>query len=126
MGLLAHAEELSAFGLHVESFGPQSIAVQEVPELIAGGDIKALILDLADEIADNDQANGLTARLDYVCATIACHGSVRSGRRLCYEEMNALLRQMEETPHSGQCNHGRPTWMSVPLSEIDKWFMRGR
>lgn len=123
-GLLAHAEGLQAFGLYVESFGPGSISVQEVPALISNCDMKALINDLADEIVEMDETQELKARLDYVCATMACHGSVRSGRRLKGEEMNSLLRQMEATPHSGQCNHGRPTYIELKLKDIERLFGR--
>jgi len=87
-------------------------------------DVQALVRELADEIAEWDTAGGLAARLEYVAATMACHGSVRSGRVLRVEEMNALLRQMEATPGSGQCNHGRPTYVELKLSDIERLFGR--
>lgn len=123
-GLLEKAEELRDFGLYVEDFGPKAVAVQEVPALLARGDVGQLVRDLADEIADLDAATSLKARLDHVCATMACHGSVRSGRRLDGAEMNALLRDMEATPRSGQCNHGRPTYVELKLKDIERLFGR--
>lgn len=123
-GLLAHSEELQKFGLYIEGFGPRAISVQEVPALLIKGDIQGLIKDLADEIAELDATTELKSRLDYVCATMACHGSVRTGRRLLPEEMNALLREMEATPRSGQCNHGRPTYVELKLKDIERLFGR--
>lgn len=123
-GLLAHSEALQQFGLYLEGFGPQAVAVQEVPALLIKGDIQGLVRDLADEIAELDATTELKSRLDYVCATMACHGSVRTGRRLLPEEMNALLREMETTPRSGQCNHGRPTYVELKLKDIERLFGR--
>lgn len=123
-GLLAHSEALQKFGLYIEEFGPRAISVQEVPALLIKGDIQGLIRDLADEIAELDATTELKSRLDYVCATMACHGSVRTGRRLLPEEMNALLREMEATPRSGQCNHGRPTYVELKLKDIERLFGR--
>ncbi len=122
--LLDHAHELAKSGLMLDSFGEGAVAVREVPALIAGGDIAGLVRDLAAEVTEMEQALGLKERLDHVLATVACHGSVRSGRRLKPDEMNALLRQMEETPHSGQCNHGRPTYVELKLNDIEKLFGR--
>jgi DNA mismatch repair protein MutL len=123
-GLLAHSEALQQFGLYLEGFGPQAVAVQEVPALLIKGNIQALVRDLADEIAELDATTELKSRLDYVCATMACHGSVRTGRRLLPEEMNGLLREMETTPRSGQCNHGRPTYVELKLKDIERLFGR--
>jgi DNA mismatch repair protein MutL len=122
--LAAHAETLKRFGLAIERFGPGAIAVRETPAMLGEIDAVALIRDLADEIADNDTVDSLQARLDRIAATMACHGSVRSGRRLKPEEMNALLRQMEATPGSGTCNHGRPTYIELKLSDIERLFGR--
>jgi DNA mismatch repair protein MutL len=122
--LVAHAETLARFGLGIESFGPGAIAVRETPSMLGEIDAPQLIRDLADEIAEHDTSNGLKAILDHVAATMACHGSVRSGRRLKPDEMNALLRQMEETPGSGTCNHGRPTYIELKLSDIERLFGR--
>ena len=122
--LLAHAETLQKFGLKIEPFGPGAVAVRETPAMLGEVDVKGLIADLADEAADYDTTNGLKAMLDYVAATMACHGSVRSGRLLRAEEMNALLRQMEATPGSGTCNHGRPTYVELKLTDIERLFGR--
>jgi len=122
--LTAHAETLSRFGLGVERFGPGAVAVRETPAMLGETDVQQLIRDLADEIAEHDTSDGLKAMLDHVAATMACHGSVRSGRRLKPEEMNALLRQMEATPGSGTCNHGRPTYIELKLADIERLFGR--
>ncbi|ATU93861.1 DNA mismatch repair endonuclease MutL [Phyllobacterium zundukense] len=122
--LVAHAETLARFGLGIESFGPGAVAVRETPSMLGEIDTQQLIRDLADEIAEHDTSDGLKAILDHVAATMACHGSVRSGRRLKPDEMNALLRQMEETPGSGTCNHGRPTYIELKLSDIERLFGR--
>lgn len=120
----AHAETLERFGLSVERFGPGAVAVRETPSMLGEMDVQQLIRDLADEIAEHDTANGLKDMLNHVAATMACHGSVRSGRRMKGEEMNALLRQMEATPGSGTCNHGRPTYIELKLSDIERLFGR--
>jgi len=120
----ARAEELAALGLMIESFGPGAILVREVPALLGETDAAGLIRDIADDLAENGQALALKERLEEVCSTMACHGSVRAGRRLTAPEMNALLRQMEATPHSGQCNHGRPTYVELKLADIERLFGR--
>ena len=122
--LMVHAEALAQLGLAIERFGPGAIAVRETPAMLGEMDVPGLVRELADEIAEWDTAQGLSAKLDHVAATMACHGSVRSGRQLRVEEMNALLRQMEETPGSGQCNHGRPTYVELKLSDIERLFGR--
>ncbi|NTF86246.1 DNA mismatch repair endonuclease MutL [Agrobacterium rhizogenes] len=122
--LMVFADELGELGLAIERFGPGAIAVRETPAMLGEVDAQGLIRQLADEIAEWDTASGLAAKLEYVAATMACHGSVRSGRRLRPEEMNALLRQMEATPGSGQCNHGRPTYIELKLSDIERLFGR--
>ena len=122
--LLDREADLARLGLAIEAFGGAAILVREVPSLIAGADIKALIRDLAEEIEMLGTATALEERLHAICARIACHGSVRAGRRLTPEEMNALLREMEATPHAGQCNHGRPTFIELQLADIEKLFAR--
>lgn len=120
----ARASDLEALGLVVERFGPAAILVREVPALLGKSDVPGLVRDLADEIVHLGEAFSLSEKLHEVCATMACHGSVRAGRRLSVTEMNALLREMEETPNSGQCNHGRPTWLKLQPSDIEKLFGR--
>ena len=122
--LVLHAADFSRLGLGIERFGPGAIAVRETPAMLGEMDAAGLIRQLADELAEWDTASGLKNRLDYLAATMACHGSVRSGRRLRPEEMNALLRQMEATPGSGQCNHGRPTYIELKLADIERLFGR--
>jgi DNA mismatch repair protein MutL len=120
----ARADELAELGLVLEEFGPDAVVVREVPAMLGKLDVKGLIRDLADEIAETGNALSLKERLEEVSGTLACHMSVRAGRRLNAEEMNALLREMETTPHSGQCNHGRPTYVELKLSDIEKLFGR--
>ena len=122
--LCERAAEFAELGLVIERFGPGAVVVREVPALLAGSDVAALVRDLADELAALNEGFVLRERLDEVCSTMACHGSVRAGRRLSPTEMDALLRQMEETPHSGQCNHGRPTYVELKLADIEKLFGR--
>jgi len=122
--LEARAEELSAFGLELERFGPAAMLVRATPSLLGQGDAKGLVEDLADDLAAYDEALSLKERIDHVASTMACHGSVRAGRVLSVAEMNALLREMEVTPHSGQCNHGRPTWVKLALGDVEKLFGR--
>lgn len=123
--LLAQANTLKTLGLEIESFGAGSIAVRAIPALLSGRcEAAQLIRDLADELAERGTAQGLEETVNHLLSTMACHGSVRSGRRLNAEEMNALLRQMETTPNSGQCNHGRPTYISLSLADIEKLFGR--
>jgi len=116
--------ELAELGLVLEAFGPGAVIVREVPALLGDTDVAGLVRDLAEEIAELGEALGLKERLESVCGTLACHGSVRAGRRLNPSEMNALLRQMEATPHSGQCNHGRPTYIELKLGDIERLFGR--
>jgi DNA mismatch repair protein MutL len=122
--LLARADELASFGLAIESFGPGAVAVRETPSLLGRIDAGALLRDLAEHMEEWDEALPLERKLMHVAATMACHGSVRAGRRLKPEEMNALLREMEDTPNSGQCNHGRPTYVELKLSDIERLFGR--
>jgi DNA mismatch repair protein MutL len=118
------AAELAGLGLEIERFGPTSVLVRSVPAALRGPDVARLLSDLAAEIAELGSALSLKERLDHVEATIACHGSVRAGRVLSVAEMNALLREMEVTPRSGQCNHGRPTWVKLAHGDIEKLFGR--
>jgi DNA mismatch repair protein MutL len=122
--LTARADELARYGLAIEPFGPGAVAVRETPSLLGEIDAGAMLRDLADHMAEWDEALPLERRLMHVAATMACHGSVRAGRRLKPEEMNALLREMEATPNSGQCNHGRPTYVELKLSDIERLFGR--
>jgi DNA mismatch repair protein MutL len=116
--------ELQAFGLELERFGPSAMLVRATPAMLGNGDAEGLVRDLADDLAEADEALSLRERLNHVAATMACHGSVRAGRVLSVAEMNALLREMEVTPHSGQCNHGRPTWVKLAHGDIEKLFGR--
>jgi DNA mismatch repair protein MutL len=118
------ASELGGMGLEVERFGPTAILVRAVPAALGKTDVPGLLSDLAAEIAELGGPLSLRDKLDHVAATIACHGSVRAGRTLSVAEMNALLREMEVTPRSGQCNHGRPTWVKLGHAEIEKLFGR--
>lgn len=120
----AHAGELAALGLAVERFGPAAVLVREVPSLLGAADVAGLVRDLADELAERGAGLALRTRLNELCSTMACHGSVRAGNRLTAEQMNALLRQMEATPGSGQCNHGRPTYVELKLADIERLFGR--
>jgi DNA mismatch repair protein MutL len=122
--VLAKSEELASLGLVIESFGPGAVLVRETPALLGKTDAAGLVRDIADDLAENGQALALKERLEEVCSTMACHGSVRAGRRLNGAEMNALLREMEATPHSGQCNHGRPTYVELKLADIERLFGR--
>ncbi|MGH6982359.1 MAG: DNA mismatch repair endonuclease MutL, partial [Stellaceae bacterium] len=122
--IAARAPELAELGLVLEKFGRGAGVVREVPALLGETDVKGLVRDLADELAELGDALALKEKLEEVCGTMACHGSVRAGRRLNQTEMNALLRQMEATPHSGQCNHGRPTYVELRLADIERLFGR--
>jgi DNA mismatch repair protein MutL len=125
--LVGAAAELERLGLVIEAFGASAVLVREVPGLLGTCNVKGLLSDLTDTLAEEEDATGnrlLAERLDHVLSTMACHGSVRAGRRLTPEEMNALLRDMEKTPFTGQCNHGRPTYIELKLSDIEKLFQR--
>ena len=120
----SRAGEISELGLSVEPFGSDAVVVRETPAVLGEVDAASLVRDLVDGLRDIDDTLALRERLADVCGTMACHGSVRAGRRLSVEEMNALLREMEATPHSGQCNHGRPTYIELKLSDIERLFGR--
>lgn len=122
--ILSIAPDLAGLGLVIEAFGSGAIAVREAPALLGRLDAGALIRDILDDLADQGGSDRLRARIDAVLSSMACHGSVRSGRRLTADEMNALLREMERTPRSGQCNHGRPTWVKLRLADIERLFGR--
>jgi DNA mismatch repair protein MutL len=122
--LEARSAELIEFGLDLERFGPSAMLVRATPAMLGSGDVRGLVTDLADELAAYGETLSLKERLDAVAGTMACHGSVRAGRVLSVAEMNALLREMEVTPHSGQCNHGRPTWVKLAHGDIEKLFGR--
>ena len=118
------AEDLQGLGLTIEPFGGTAVAVRETPAILGEVDARALVLDILDELADAGDSATLKARIDAILSRVACHGSIRSGRRMRVEEMNALLREMEATPMSGQCNHGRPTYVELKLSDIERLFGR--
>ena len=122
--LVTRAADLTALGLQLEPFGAGAVVVREVPALLGTADIGGLVRDLADDLADFDDAIALQERLSALCGSMACHGSVRAGRKLSIEEMNALLREMEATPHSGQCSHGRPTFVRLERADIERLFHR--
>jgi DNA mismatch repair protein MutL len=108
----------------LEGFGPGAVVVREVPAMLGDTDVQGLTRDLAEEISELGSALSLREKLEAISGTLACHGSVRAGRRLTLPEMNALLRQMEATPHSGQCNHGRPTYVELKRGDIERLFGR--
>jgi DNA mismatch repair protein MutL len=122
--LISKLYDLESFGLKLESFGEHTLVVREVPTLLKRANLHALIRDLADELIEIGEMLSLKEKLEHICGTIACHGSVRAGRKLSIEEMNALLRQMEQTPHSGQCNHGRPTYVMLGKNDLETLFGR--
>jgi DNA mismatch repair protein MutL len=122
--ILGRSQELAELGLVVEAFGPDAVLVRETPAMLDKLDARSLLRDLADDIAETGAALSLKERLEEVAGTLACHTSVRAGRRLNADEMNALLREMEATPHSGQCNHGRPTYVELKLADIERLFGR--
>ncbi len=122
--ILSIADDLARLGLVIEPFGGGAIAVREAPAMLAHLNAQALIRDIVDDLADQGASDRLRARLDAVLSSMACHGSVRSGRRMTADEMNALLREIERTPKSGQCNHGRPTWVKLRLTDIERLFGR--
>lgn len=122
--LLDEAEELAKLGLTIEPFGPGSIAVRETPAILGPCNAGAMLRDILDELSDQGDSLTLRARIEAILSRIACHGSIRSGRRMSADEMNALLREMEATPHSGQCNHGRPTYVELKLADIERLFGR--
>ncbi len=119
-----HADQFARLGLTLERFGPNAMLVRAMPAALGGGDAQALLRDLADDAALNGASLLLEERIELVLATMACHGSVRAGRTLSVAEMNALLREMERTPRSGQCNHGRPTWVKLGMGDVEKLFGR--
>ena len=122
--LLKKADELGQLGLVIEPFGNDAVLVREIPDIIGQADIISLVKDLADEIQEWGTASLLKEKIEEICSTMACHGSIRAGRKLTVLEMNQLLRQMEMTNSSGQCNHGRPTYIHLELKDLEKLFGR--
>jgi DNA mismatch repair protein MutL len=122
--LLAAADMLETMGLVIENFGDGAVVVRAVPALLGNPDVKRLVHDIAEELVELGGSTSLEDRINHVLATVSCHGSVRAGRVLNGAEMNALLRDMEVTPRSGQCNHGRPTWVKLSLADIERLFGR--
>jgi DNA mismatch repair protein MutL len=122
--LAQRAAELAEMGLILEPFGLGAVVVRETPAVLGEVDVQGLVRDLSDELAEMGDHLSLKEKVEEVCGTLACHTSVRAGRRLSVDEMNALLRQMEATPHSGQCNHGRPTYVELKLADIERLFGR--
>ena len=122
--ILSVAEDLAKFGLGIEPFGGDAIAVRETPAILGEVNAEAMIRDILDELEGEGESLLVQARIEAILSRVACHGSIRSGRWMRAEEMNALLREMEATPHSGQCNHGRPTYVELKLSDIERLFGR--
>jgi DNA mismatch repair protein MutL len=122
--LTARIEDLALLGFGIEPFGDGAVLVREVPGLLGDRDVAGLVRDLADEFANLDEGLALQARLDHACATLACHSSIRAGRKLRHEEMDALLRAMEQTAYAGQCSHGRPTYIELKRADIERLFGR--
>mgnify|MGYP001469387428 CR=1 FL=1 len=124
LGAADGTRDLAALGVEIERFGPAAVMVRGTPAMLGAIDCRRLVTDIADDLAGYDAALGLHEKLELVTATMACHGSVRAGRTLSVAEMNALLRQMEITPHSGQCNHGRLTWVKLAMPDVERLFGR--
>ena len=122
--IIENKKEFERLGLIIEEFGHDAVLVREIPSILGDTNVENLVTDIADELEELGSSTTLEDKLGHICGTIACHNSIRSGRSLRVEEMNALLREMEETPHSGQCNHGRPTYVELKLSDIEKLFGR--
>ncbi|MBR9844002.1 MAG: DNA mismatch repair protein MutL, partial [Rhodobacteraceae bacterium] len=122
--ILGVAEELTKLGLTIEPFGGGAVAVRETPAILGEVNARAMVLDILDELDDQGESLLVRAKIEAILSRVACHGSIRSGRRMRADEMNALLREMEATPHSGQCNHGRPTYVELKLSDIERLFGR--
>jgi len=122
----SHGQELQQLGLQIERIGPETLAVRQIPALLRGADTEQLVRDVLADVIEHGQSDRVEAMTHELLGTMACHGSVRANRQLTIPEMNSLLRDMEATERSGQCNHGRPTWTLVTLSELDKLFLRGR
>jgi DNA mismatch repair protein MutL len=122
--LLEQSDVLSKLGLTVESFGQGAVSVQTIPAILGQTNVKKLVLDIVDELSDGGTIHSLNSKIETILSRVACHGSVRTGRRMQADEMNALLREMESTPYSGQCNHGRPTYVSLSMNDIAKLFGR--
>ena len=122
--LLAVADDLAKLGLGIEPFGGSAVAVRETPAILGEVNAEAMLRDILDELDDEGESQLVQARIEAILSRVACHGSIRSGRRMRAEEMNALLREMEATPHSGQCNHGRPTYVELKLADIERLFGR--
>ena len=122
--LLDIADDLARLGLTIEPFGGNAIAVRETPAILGEINAAAMLRDILDELADQGDSASVQARIEAILSRVACHGSIRTGRRMQAAEMNALLREMEATPHSGQCNHGRPTYVELKLSDIERLFGR--
>ena len=121
-----HAERFAEIGFDVARSGPQSVTVRRIPVLLDGADVAELVRDVVADLAVHGDTRRIEESTNELLATMACHGSVRAHRRLSVPEMNALLREMEATERSGQCNHGRPTWVQLGMDELDHFFLRGR
>ena len=126
VALESFLEFLADSGLDISILGEESVVVRAVPELLQRTDAESLVRDIVSDLVEFGSSDRVADAQHEVLSSIACHGSIRANRKLEISEMNALLRRMEDVERSGQCNHGRPTWMSVSLDELDKWFMRGR